>query len=268
VEKESSKRYAVRLRLGEILLKKKVINRDQLNRALTKQEKTVKSRPIEEILVEQRFITTGKLLKALRSIGTLGERLLAKKAVTRQQLEKALQRQKRKTHRRKLLGELLVEMGYVTEEDIEEIIYEAGMKLVENRLISKGQLNKAVEEMKKSTTKEPLGFILIDMGYVNEAQLMAAISKYAQVPYLKMQRYSIAKDVLALIPPVTARRLRIIPLNAMGGFLTLAMVDPLDHETVENIEKLTGYKVNRVMCTDKDFEFVFKKHFNERIALM
>jgi len=54
----------------------------------------------------------------------LGEALLAKEMVTREQLSDALEHQAQRGHR-KLLGEVLVELNFVTEEQVMEVLAES-----------------------------------------------------------------------------------------------------------------------------------------------
>ncbi len=51
----------------------------------------------------------------------LGEALIIKGLITREQLDEALENQAQKGHR-KLLGELLVELNFVTEEQVMEVL--------------------------------------------------------------------------------------------------------------------------------------------------
>ena len=99
------------------------------------------------------------------------------------------------------------------------------------------------------------------MGFPTESQLVAAISRYAQIPFLRISNYLVSKEVISLVAPVMAWRLKIIPLNQIGNVLTIAMVNPLDYEGMEELEKTTGFRINRVLCTERDFNMSYKRYY-------
>jgi hypothetical protein len=248
---ESSKFPRLKLRLGELLIKNKVISQEQLSRAIEKQKKTVRPRLLGDILVDKGFITREKLMQEVKKMGKLGDLLVEQGFITRAQLKRALDRQNTKTYKR-LIGDILIEMSFLTEEDINLAVSERSDILVSKGLISRAQLQTAMEEASTSTRQTPLGTILVELGYLTEDQLIASISKYAQIPYLKITRYNIPKDVLDLIPSVLAYRFRVIPLSHLGNILTVAMVNPFDYEGLDELERITGMKITRVLVSEKD----------------
>jgi hypothetical protein len=70
----------------------------------------------------------------------LGQLLLARNIITDEQIEQALQEQREKGHR-KLLGELLVEMGYCTENQIASALAEALMLRLLLRYVTQKRLS-------------------------------------------------------------------------------------------------------------------------------
>ena len=119
-------------KLGEILLDQKFITEDQLDLGIEKQ-KMVKKR-LGEILTEMGFLTIEKLTEALSTqvqkppvngipasatafakTKNMGEILLDYHLITKEQLAKGIEEQ-RKSNKR--MGEVLTDLGYISEEKI------------------------------------------------------------------------------------------------------------------------------------------------------
>ena len=104
-------------KLGEILIEGNLVSEQQLLAALSIQENSKK--PLGEILVEQGYIVKDKLEIALaRQYGSkLGEILIKANVINFDQLQRALDVQKVEL---RTLGDILIEMGNVTQEDLLE----------------------------------------------------------------------------------------------------------------------------------------------------
>ncbi len=257
---DSAKFPRVPLKLGEILLKRRVINAKQLYEALEKQKNTIRQETLGNTLVKLGYVSHRELRQEILQMGRIGELLVKHDLITRSQLRRALARQEKKTYKA-LLGDVLIEMGFITEDQLERVSQEFTEQIVESNLISKEQLETAKKEMAKSKRQIPLGSLLVEMGFLTESQLVAAISRYAQIPFLRISNYLVSKEVISLVAPVMAWRLKIIPLNQIGNVLTIAMVNPLDYEGMEELEKTTGFRINRVLCTERDFNMSYKRYY-------
>jgi hypothetical protein len=107
----------VRKNLGQILVERNIITQAQLEIALTMQ-KVERGKYLGQILFEM-GVPQDEINKALDSFDKrkpFGEILVDLKFITPQELEEVLEKQKelRKKGTRKLLGTLLVEMGYTS----------------------------------------------------------------------------------------------------------------------------------------------------------
>jgi len=102
-------------KLGEILIANNLVSEQQLLAALSVQENSRK--PLGEILIEQGYIPREKLEAALaKQFGSrLGEILISAKVINFDQLQQALSIQKTSLS---LLGDILIELGHVTEENL------------------------------------------------------------------------------------------------------------------------------------------------------
>ncbi|MFD2369064.1 GspE/PulE family protein [Brevibacillus sp. GCM10020057] len=126
---------------------------------------------------------------------------------------------------RKRLGDILVESGIITEE----------------------QLQEALAEQKKSKLK--LGDHLLQSGYITEQQLIEILEFQLGIPHVSLFRYRLDPALSAIVPEELARRYSLIPLKKEENKLTVAMVDPLDYYAIDELRMSTGFVINVAIAT-------------------
>lgn len=138
---------------------------------------------------------------------------------------------------RKRLGELLLEFGLITKE----------------------QLQAALEEQK--VTSQPLGEILTQKGILTEEQLIEVMEFQLGIPHLNLDRCTIEKSIVELLPEELSRRYHVMPVQKRGNRLTLAMVDPLDYVAIDDIRMTTGLQVDPVIATRDNIDRAIEKYY-------
>lgn len=130
---------------------------------------------------------------------------------------------------REKVGEILIKEGLITEED----------------------LKRAMEYQRKNGGK--LGDVLIAMGLVTEKEIAAALGKQLGIPYVSISSGGLKpaedQNLEQLIPEEIARKYLVLPISRTFNSLTIAVVDPLDFVTMDNIRKITGCEINPVITT-------------------
>ncbi|RYV03455.1 MSHA biogenesis protein MshE [Shewanella sp. OPT22] len=111
-----------------------------------------------------------------------------------------------------------------------------GDLLVENGIISEEQLMEALAEQRNSGKK--LGKTLTDLRHISEEQLLTFLSQQLNLPFLDISRRPISAEVVALLPEVQARRYRALVIEADDSSAKVAMSDPADLQALDNIESL------------------------------
>jgi len=125
-----------------------------------------------------------------------------------------------------------------------------GDLLIENKVISETQLNAALAEQKK--TRRKLGKTLIDLGYIQEAELLTLLSKQLKIPYLELQQYPIDRDILKQLPEIHARRFRAIALKEENGKVLVGMADPSDIYAYDEISKVLKRPIDLAAISEAD----------------
>jgi hypothetical protein len=108
--------------LGDLLVKANAITAEQLQEVLAYQAGLKKYRPLGLLLVDKKLITIKQLnrfLDTYRKRPCIGEILVSTKAITREQLEVAMQFKKSGGQR---LGQVLIKLGYIKEDDLQTAV--------------------------------------------------------------------------------------------------------------------------------------------------
>lgn len=138
---------------------------------------------------------------------------------------------------RKMIGETLVEAGLITKEQLENAL-----------------------SLRKSKNKR-LGKILLELGYATEAQIAEALSKQQKISLVDCTKYEISKDLLQLVPKNIAEKSIVLPLEMKGNKLLLAMADPLDWSTIDDIMFRTGLKIQAAIAPETELVNAIEKHY-------
>ncbi|MFC1644159.1 hypothetical protein ACFL5C_02420 [Candidatus Omnitrophota bacterium] len=122
-----------------------------------------------------------------------------------------------------------------------------GEILFSNGIISEEQLHRALDFQRHEGGL--LGEILVKLGYVKEEDIVHALTVQYGFPYLPLENYELKKEVKSAIPENVARQYSVVPLDLMGGIITVAMSNPLNEKAVEDIEMITKKKVQIFIST-------------------
>lgn len=123
---------------------------------------------------------------------------------------------------------------------------------VENGLISEEQLTQALADQKNS--KEKLGRILVRRGYITDDQLMEVLEFSLGIPRVQISRMEINPETVKLLPTNMLSKHHVLPLSVNQGRMTLIMADPLNFQAIDDIRILTGMDVVPVMASERELE--------------
>lgn len=119
----------------------------------------------------------------------------------------------------KRLGELLVSVGLVTEEQIQEAL--------------------ALQK----TTKKRLGDQLVASGYITQKQLIEAMQMQLGIEFIDLSDYEIPAELARVIPKNIAKKFQIVPIRVSGDTLFLAMSDPMNFMAIEDAKTASRKKI-------------------------
>ncbi len=122
--------------------------------------------------------------------------------------------------------------------------------LVEAGLMTKEQLKTALLEQMK--TGKRLGDLLIDLKLVSESQLAYCLASQVGILFVDPTTIQIGPELFQLIPEDLAKRHLAVPLQVKDDKLMVAMVDPLDYESINDLRFHTGIEIQPVVAARRE----------------
>ena len=141
------------------------------------------------------------------------------------------------------------------------ITKQLGELLVEKGIINEAQLDKALKILKEKGGL--IGQIFVMLGYVKEEEIAQVLTVQYGFPYLPLESYEISADMIKLIPENVAKQYNLIAIDKIGTLLTISMSNPLNIQAAEDIEMLSGCKVQVFISTMTDITNAIKKYYGK-----
>jgi len=143
----------------------------------------------------------------------------------------------------KNLKEVLLDKGLITPEKAEEI---------------------KLRQLKTGETEEE---VIKALRLVSDEDFVKSKANFLRVPYVDLETIGFSPEALTLVPESVARKYKVVPykLDTKNKTLSVAMVNPLDLETIEFLEKKANLKINVSIALEKQVvSFVKEKYIREK----
>ena len=125
-----------------------------------------------------------------------------------------------------------------------------GELLLEQKLITPDQLQAALARQKQ--TGGMLGHLLIELGLIQEEQMLKVLSEQLLLPVIDLRQYLFAPEVVRLLPEGHARRYRAIVLRSDEDGLVVGMVDPTDIIAYDNLARLLKRPIKQALVRETE----------------
>ncbi|MGG3938754.1 GspE/PulE family protein [Anoxybacillus kestanbolensis] len=142
-----------------------------------------------------------------------------------------------KKQERKRLGDLLIEAGLITKEQLEETL-------------------------KEKAPGQKLGDALLQRGYITEQQLIEVLEFQLGIPHVSLYRYPIDPKLTNLVSKEFAKRNMLIPLKREGDRLFVAMADPMDFFAIDDLRLSTGFHIEVAIASKDDILRAINKYYD------
>jgi len=143
---------------------------------------------------------------------------------------------------RKRLGDLLVDSGLITSEQLE------------NALAAQ-------------SPNEKLGDTLLREGYITEQQLIEVLEFQLGVPHINIYQYPIEQETIQLVPKELAKRHEVMPIRTDDHQLFVAMADPMDYFAIEELRMATGFQIVPGIATKDALQRTIAKYYDFQESL-
>ncbi|WP_084667137.1 GspE/PulE family protein [Thermanaeromonas toyohensis] len=127
-----------------------------------------------------------------------------------------------------------------------------GDLLVEAGLLTPEQLEQALKEQKR--TGERLGKVLARLGLVSEKDILEVLEFQLGIPKVVLADYRLDPEVVKLIPEGLARRHLAVPVRKDGKRLLVAMADPLNLTALDDLRLATGLEIMPAIASEAEIE--------------
>ena len=136
-----------------------------------------------------------------------------------------------------------------------------GDRLVRAGLLTADDLEVALNE--QSARQLRLGETLIELGFVDEEELLPLMAQHLGVESVKLREGLVDPSVVRMIPRSQAESMRTLALFSVRDVLTVAMAEPQDLRVIDELEQLTGLKVNPVLVLHSTLEKLIPRCYED-----
>lgn len=137
------------------------------------------------------------------------------------------------------IGQILVDLGFLTDEQLEIILEE--------------------QEQQPGAL---LGKIAEEMQLITDEQLVQALAEQMGMQTVSLEDAELAADVLARISETMSQLYRVVPIKFEDEVLTVATCDPQNLTVQDELRTFLGCEIRMVIATERDILTTIEKHFD------
>ena len=149
---------------------------------------------------------------------------------------------------KKRLGDLLVDAGVITDE----------------------QLKEALKKQREMGSR--LGQVLIELRMTDEEEVMQAMHTQLGLPIARVREAKIPREVISTLPENIVRKYNVMPImfdEMNPNILYVAMEDPMNIIAIDDITIVTNLQIEPMVATPSDIQFGIERYYgSERVAEM
>src|SRR6267154_1368056 len=129
-----------------------------------------------------------------------------------------------------------------------------GQLLLDRGLLKPEQLERALDEQRRSNHQKLLGEVLVELRLCTEDQITEALAQAYGVPYARVSPRIADPKIISVLPREFLEKHQILPLFLVEGVLTVAVPEPANVFLLEEIERVSGHPTQVVAATVRDIK--------------
>jgi general secretion pathway protein E len=141
-----------------------------------------------------------------------------------------------------------------------------GQVFLERGLVDEEELRTALNL--QSESREKLGKLLVDLGYVSERDCLAVVSEHLGVPAISASEYPPVPVLENVLTFRFMKQCKFVPVALENNVLTLAMTDPFDSATLDSVRQATGYEIKTVLGAESEIMDVLEKFYGSAASTL
>jgi type IV pilus assembly protein PilB len=136
------------------------------------------------------------------------------------------------------IGQILVDLGFITDEQLEMLLDE-----------------------QQQRPGEMLGRIAEDMGLITDDQLVQALAEQMNMHVVSLAEIELERELLDTISDTMAQMYRVIPVMKEENTLTLATCDPQNLAIQDELRNFLGYDIRLVIATQREVQRALDRYY-------
>jgi type IV pilus assembly protein PilB len=140
-----------------------------------------------------------------------------------------------------------------------------GEILVNENRISPQRLAEVLGLQKE--TGRPLGQILIDEGILTQEELTHLLGEQLGIPHLWLRKGLVDPRIVHILPKEKALHFQVIPMFVVNSVVTLATADPNAIFVFDEVAKITGMRVQPVLCRADDIIEAINEYYQQEMSI-
>lgn len=142
------------------------------------------------------------------------------------------------------LGQVLVDLGYLTEDQVWDILED-----------QKAQKEEGAEAL--------FGEIGVRMGLITDAQVTEGLSEQTGLPVVDLEQTQVAPKALEMVQETMASVYKIMPISVKDNVLTVAMAHPTNLAALDDLQNFLGVEVRGAVSSLKAVEAAIGRYYGE-----
>ncbi len=103
--------------------------------------------------------------------------------------------------------------------------------------------------------------LLVEKRYCKFEDITKLLSEEFNIPIVSLQDIRVDDEVLKLLPKETLRKYKVFPISMDGGQLELAISDPMDMDSVDDISHIINMSVDLRLANPDEIDRAIDEHF-------
>lgn len=137
--------------------------------------------------------------------------------------------------------------------------------LLEKGVLTREQLS-SVEKLRKGSNIS-IEDALKQLNIASTEDIVKCVAQYYGLDFVDINAMDISKDVLDMVPKRVATRHGIIPISKDGMRLTIAMSNPPDLPTLDNLRFILGVDIRCVLTTEEALNKAILKYYEQGVSI-
>jgi len=225
---------------------------------------------LDETLPYKTIFFTFSGVRSRSETRCIGEILQEEGLVDDESVHEVLKKQE--ALRQRLIGDAIAETANLSQDAIESTIQDATEKsgtprdarvgdiLVDAGLVTREQVEKAFESQEKGK-KIKVGELLVKQGLVIEEQLLSALATKFRLRFINLETVLPCEEALGALSEGLVNRLQVFPVDFDGRRLVVATSAPTDPTVGDSLRFSTNQRIELVVATARLISEAIEKYY-------